>query len=372
MPSPRSRPARFAPFTEKTFYLSEFRDRTIAIAAPARALPGWAPLEPVLKELEANRTALVLLSDDAALLGRLPATPVLRAPVERLEGVVWRALRGAARAGIALEGGSSFAAAGCDIALRLRVPKLVWLDPGGGLREQKDARHSFVDLDELAALVDAGLPGEPPERAALLRETLRGLRSGLRAVNLCTGEGLADELFTYAGSGTLFTRERYVDVRPLGIDDFDAADDLIARGVAEGYLASRSPEQLDRVFACGVGAFVEGRYLAGIGALLPYPQSRAGEIASLYTLTRFLGEGIGSHLIAALCARAEQQGYDFVFACTTTERVAGFFERHGFRRVPSDEVPAEKWRDYDRRRRPLVRCLRLELPRAASAAPAPG
>jgi amino-acid N-acetyltransferase len=361
MPSPRTRSARFAPFTEKSFYLSEFRDRTLAIAAPARALSSWAPLEPVLKELEANRTALVLLSDAAQILERLPATPVLSTPVERLEGVVWRALRGAPRVGIALPGGETFAAAVCEIALQLRVPKLVWLDPGGGLREQGDTRHSFVGLEELSRLVAAGLPGEPSERRTLLQETLRALRNGLPAVNLCAAEGLADELFTYAGSGTLFTRERYVDVRPLGIDDFDAADDLIARGVAEGYLAQRSAEQLDRIFACGVGAFVEGRHLAGIGALLPYPGSRAGEIASLYTLTRFLGEGIGSHLIEALCARARAQGYDFVFACTTTERVARFFERHGFRIVSSDEVPADKWRDYDRRRRPRVRCLRREL-----------
>jgi N-acetylglutamate synthase-like GNAT family acetyltransferase len=331
MPSPRTRTARFAPFTEKSFYLSEFRDRTLAIAAPARALPSWAPLEPVLKELEANRTALVLLSDAAEILERLPASPVLTAPVERLEGVVWRALRGSPRVGIALEGGGSFAAAVCEIALRLRVPKLVWLDPAGGLRAQGDNRHSFVGLEELSTLVAAGLPGESADRRALLHETLRALRDGLAAVNLCAAEGLADELFTYAGSGTLFTRERYVDVRPLGIDDFDAADDLIARGVAEGYLAQRSPEQLDRIFACGVGAFVEGRHLAGIGALLPYAASRAGEIASLYTLTRFLGEGIGSHLIAALCARASAQDCDFVFACTTTERVARFFERQGVR-----------------------------------------
>jgi amino-acid N-acetyltransferase len=361
MPSPRTRSARFAPFTEKSFYLSEFRDRTLAIAAPARSLSSWAPLEPVLKELEANRTALVLLSDTAPVLELLPATPVLAAPVERLEGVVWRALRGAPRVGITLPVGEPFAAAVTAIALQLRVPKLVWLDPGGGLRAQGDTRHSFVGLEELSSLVAAGLPDESADRRALLQETLRALRDGLPAVNLCAAEGLADELFTYAGSGTLFTRERYVDVRPLGIDDFDAADDLIARGVAEGYLAQRSPEQLDHIFACGVGAFVEGRHLAGIGALLPYPELEAGEIASLYTLTRFLGEGIGSHLIAALCARARAQGYAYVFACTTTERVARFFERQGFRIVSSEEVPAEKWRDYDRRRRPRVQCLRREL-----------
>ena len=361
MASPRTRPARFAPFTEKSFYLSEFRDRTLAIAAPNHALSTWAPLEPVLKELEANRTAIVLVSDNPRVLARLPDSPSLPAPMDRLEGSVWRALRRAPRVGLTLEPGDAFAASVRSIAVRLRVPKLVWLDPDGGLREPDGTRHSFVDLDELSAIVALGAPGETPQRAELLRETLAALREGVPAVNLCASEGLANELFTYAGSGTLFTRERYVDVRTLGIDDFDAADDLIARGVAEGYLAPRSPEQLDRVFACGVGAFVEGRHLAGIGALLSYPDERAGEIASLYTLTRFLGEGIGSHLIAALCERAKQRACEFVFACTTTERVAGFFERHGFRRVSFEDVPAAKWQDYDRRRRPRVRCLRRDL-----------
>ena len=196
---------------------------------------------------------------------------------------------------------------------------------------------------------------------ALLRQIESGLRAGLAAVNLCASEALADELFTYAGSGTLFTSQSYVDVRRLGIDDYDAAEDLIARGVSEGYLASRSAEELDRIFANGYGAFVEGRHLAGIGALLPCVEVNAGEIASLYTLTRFLGEGVGGHLVSALCDAAREHGFDFVFACTTTERVAGFFERNGFARVPEDGIPEEKWRHYDPRRRPRVRCVRREL-----------
>ena len=53
------------------------------------------------------------------------------------------------------------------------------------------------------------------------------LSAGVAAVNLCRLDGVADELFTYDGSGTLFTREGYVAVRRLGFDDYDAATDLI-------------------------------------------------------------------------------------------------------------------------------------------------
>jgi GNAT superfamily N-acetyltransferase len=141
-----------------------------------------------------------------------------------------------------------------------------------------------------------------------LREIDAALRGGVDAVNLCTAAGLDEELFSYAGSGTLFTETRYVDVRPLGIDDFPAASDLFARGVAEGFLALRSEPEVDRVLANGYGAFVERSHLAGIGALVPHPESGTGEIASLYTLTRFLGEGIGGHIVSALCQVARERG----------------------------------------------------------------
>ena len=178
---------------------------------------------------------------------------------------------------------------------------------------------------------------------------------------MCSAEGLGEELFTYAGSGTLFTRERYVAVRRLGLDDYDAAAHLIARGVAEGYLAPRSPEQVERVLANGLGAFVEGAHLAGIGALVEHPGSGAAEIASLYTLTRFVGEGVGGHLVSAALDRARERGCDTVFACTTSDRVVDFFERNGFRRTGQEDVPREKWDDYDPERRARIICVRRDV-----------
>ncbi len=353
------RSARGRPFTEKGFYLGEFRDRTLAIALAPDGSHDAAHVEQVLKELEANPTDVVLLGADRALLSALVTTPLFE-PGDRLEGAVWRGLRARGRAGIVVDAGGDLAATIGDIALRLGVPKLLWLDSAGGL-ERGGERLSFVDLDELKALLRGNLLGEPAPRLALLRQIERVLSAGLPAVNLCASPGLGDELFTYAGSGTLFTRERYVEVRRLCIDDYDAADDLIARGVSEGYLAPRSSEQLDRVFANGYGAFVEGRHLGGIGALLPCAEVAGGEIVSLYTLTRFLGEGIGGHLVAAICEAASERGFEFVFACTTTERVAGFFQRNGFRRVGEEEIPEEKWLHYDSTRRPRVRCVRREL-----------
>ena len=352
-------PRTAASFTEKAFYLAEFRERTLAIACGAEEVADGSRVVSVLDELEANRTRVVLLTPDARLAERLGAH-VVEAPEPRPLGSVWRAARSCPRVALALEGGESFPAACREIAASLGVPKLIFLDARGALVRGDGSRVSFVDLGELQALL-ANPSGEVAKRASLLREVEAALRGGVPAVNVCTAEALGEELFSYAGSGTLFTRDRYVDVRRLGIDDLDAVDDLIARGVAEGFLAERSEEEIDGVVAGGYGAFVEGRHLAGIGALIPHPESRSGEIASLYTLTRFLGEGIGSHLVPVLCATARERGNAFVFACTTSERVARFFERHGFRRVDPEAIPAEKWRGYDGGRRARVVCLRREL-----------
>src|SRR5262249_50870980 len=191
------------------------------------------------------------------------------------------------------------------------------------------------------------------------------------AVNVCDLAGLEQELFTYSGSGTLFTRKRYIAVRELGLDDFDAAYDLIDRGVAEGYLAARPSREIDRVLAHGFGAFIEGRHLAGIGALLVDGDARVGEIASLYTVTRFLGEGVGQHLVAHALRRARALRLHCVFAGTTQERVGPSFERQGFEVAAPDELPARKWRGYDRRRRRRLRCYRRAVRTRATSAAAP-
>jgi N-acetylglutamate synthase-like GNAT family acetyltransferase len=353
--------ASVEPFSEKGFYLNGFRGRTLAIAAHAEDLRRPAPLEALLEELEANATRVVLLTTESPVVEALLGGGALAASAPRFEGEVWRALSRAPYVGVVCEGGEGFSRTCREIVLRLALSKLVWVDAVGGLRRADASRCSFVDLEELRRLLRNRASREHPARLALLREIEMALSAGVGAVNLSTLEGLPDELFTYAGSGTLFTRERYVLVKRLGLDDYDAAADLIVRGVAEGYLVPRTPEEVERIFVSGFGAFVEGRHLAGIGALLEHPGAGAAEIASLYTLTRFLGEGIGGHLVRFALERARNRGFGFVFACTTSERVVDFFERQGFRPVALDEIPAEKWRAYDPDRRGRVRCLRCDL-----------
>ncbi len=356
---PTSR-SRVAPFTEKGFYLSELRDRTIAIAVPAGLLREGAVLEPVLKDLESNRTRVILISDGAEALASLAGSePLSAGEPATLPGHVWRRLGHNLRIGVLMDDSQCFGAACCQIVLALGIRKLVWVDAQGGLIRANGERDSFIDAAELRDRIAEVEPSGPPGEILVHAEAM--LSAGVAAVNLCTLSGVADELFTYDGSGTLFTREGYVVVRRLGLDDFDAAADLIERGMAEGYLAPRTPEQIERVLESAFGALIGGNHLAGLGTLLTYGDDQAAEIASLYTLTRFVGEGVGSHLVRFAVERASEQGCRFVFACTTSPRVTAFFERNGFRKVDRGEVPETKWRAYDPTRRSQVVCLRRDL-----------
>jgi len=360
MASESTNRSRVAPFTEKGFYLSELRDRTIAIALPAGLLREGAVLEPILKDLESNRTRVVLVSDGVEALGSLAGSePLIAGEPATLPGRVWRQLGHNLRVGVVTDDHQGFGAACCEIVLALGIQKLVWVDAAGGLVSTDGERDSFIDAAELRDRLAGGAP--VCRRDEILVHVDAMLSAGVAAVNLCTLAGVSDELFTYDGSGTLFTCEGYVSVRRLGLGDFDAAADLIERGTAEGYLAPRTPEQIERVLESAFGAFIGGNHLAGLGTLLTYEDDQAAEIASLYTLTRFVGEGVGSHLIRFAAERASGQGCRFVFACTTSPRVSAFFERNGFQKVDRGEVPETKWRAYDPARRSQLTCLRRDL-----------
>lgn len=361
-------------FSEREFYLGEFRGRTLAIAWPATETPAEQPLAGVVEALSANGSRVVVLSpvEEVFVLAGVGAPVDASAP--SYAPSLWRDLRERGAAGLRLEA-DGFASACVEIARTLRLAKVVWIqseppvERNEGVGSDGEGRVSVVDLAHLAPLLEVDgseADGEPLLRAGEeSRELLGAIRalieSGVPSVNVCAAGDLARELFTYNGAGIFFTRDRYAEVRPLAIDDYDLANDLIERGEADGFLAPRNAAARDAVLAHGVGVFIEGRYLAGIGAILPYPSDAAAELASLFALTRYVGEGAGGQIVRYAIDRAREQGLAYLFSCTTSERVEGFFERYGFRRVESDAVPKAKWHDYDPARRARVRCLRFDL-----------
>ena len=326
-------------FSEREFYRSEFRGRTMGITVPDLATSQNPAFHDVLEELVMNGTKVILIADAAVPEAFVPFEEVAD-DAPRLEGAVWRALK--LRPGVVVRATGSLAKATLRTATRLGLFKVVRISTCAGIHDETGRRRSFADLAELDRMLVNPKASTEQQRPVLL-EVRKLLESGVPCVNVCHADGLGDELFTYSGSGSLFTRERYVNVHRFGIEHYDAAADLIARGIADGYLAPRNEEQIDALLADGFGAFAGGAHLAGIGALRVPEGADAGEVASLYTVTRFAGGGVGSHLVTFALDEAQALGLQFVYAVTTFDRVGEFFEAQGFVAVGPDRVPEEKW-----------------------------
>jgi N-acetylglutamate synthase-like GNAT family acetyltransferase len=183
------------------------------------------------------------------------------------------------------------------------------------------------------------------------------------SVSLCPLAGLGQELFTYEGCGTLFTRAEYCQIEKLGLDDFHEVERLLQRAAQDGYLKPRAPHDMARLLLHGYVARLGPASMepAGFCALLPYADDQAAELAGLFTITRYQGEGVGGRLVEALVQEAQRQGLTYVFACTTEPGAQRLFVRQGFQRVTPEAVAAGKWHGYDPARRAQVAVYRRDL-----------
>src|SRR5437867_7703537 len=225
------------PFEEKDFYLEEFRGRSALVAlAPAVTDADLGSLASAVADLVRNDTRVFLwwpaaerrllaaLRRSRALArprkDRRPQVPVVRldaagpaASPETLRAALWLAARRARLCVLTVSASGSFPRDAVELAIELRVPTLVLVDPRGGL-DVGAGRLSFVDenlLDTLLRRGEAEWSGLG-ERRVLLAGVGAALAGGVESVNLCTPEGVAEELFTYVGSGTLFPQGDYCHV----------------------------------------------------------------------------------------------------------------------------------------------------------------
>lgn len=337
---------------ERAFFRDEFHHRTLVIAARDGSVDATVP---VIRELLAGDCRVVVVGRDDGSSGRLATALGSRAvalpeSVDALAGL-WIDLEDTGVRVIGVTEDPAVPAA--RLAGRLGVFKLVVTDAAGGRGK------SFASLDDLDARSGADLV------AAAVRGALQ---AGVGGVNVCRAEDLDTELFTFDGAGTLFTADAYVQITSLGADDLAVVEQLVARGVAEGFLRPRPRAEVVRLAFSGLGARVgPSRHLAGFGTLEVdrYPGENVAEVTCLYTVNRYVGEGVGGQLVEGLVDAARRAAFDAVFACTVSPRAAALFARSGFREVPQHRVPTGKWDDYDAERRRLLSAHWLDLDGAA-------
>jgi len=370
-------------FTEKSFYLEEFYGKSLlfALIPPAGSTArDLVPIVRTIRDLRRNQSrCIVILPEFAA--GKLvrmmrrhappEAVPVfnpargLRSrpyPPDSAVAEIWRGLRGDRMmiGAVATRDPVELTVFAQQLASRLGVFKLVLLDRYGGITAPTGGKLSFLEMHRIGRVMRRQ---RIRSRRALLRAADRALKDGVGSVNMTSPAGVYEELFSFIGTGTLLTEQRYGSVRPISIDDFEEVQALILRGQNEGVLLHRSPEEIAAILPSCFGYRVGDEHLAGVCSLLtePYRRERAGEITALYTLTRFQGEGVAVELVKEVLTEARSRGLLYAFACTSRDHPARFFQRLKFRRVARTDVPAAKWRGYDRSRMSRLIIFRYEL-----------
>lgn len=88
----RSMGSTAAPYSERDFYLQEFRGRTLGIACPAVDLRDPAPLLTVIQTLARNDTGVIVISTRRAALAAVVGDRIVPAATPRLETAVWLSL----------------------------------------------------------------------------------------------------------------------------------------------------------------------------------------------------------------------------------------------------------------------------------------
>ena len=122
MPPMEQEHSQRAAFSERNFYLAEFRNRTLAIALPEGGEVGRAGervLTEVLADLVANSTRVVLLGGESGLVERLSGRPGQASGGDGWVGRLWRRMREHPVLALIPESGETIPAQCTRIALRL-------------------------------------------------------------------------------------------------------------------------------------------------------------------------------------------------------------------------------------------------------------
>lgn len=166
---------------------------------------------------------------------------------------------------------------------------------------------------------------------------------------------LLQEVFTSLGEGTMITAEEFDAIRPMRREDVPEVLRIMEPAIQQKILLQRDEEHLISQIE-HYAVYDSDGAVRGCCALLPCGEASA-EIAALAVDENFSHLGIGSKLINWWIREAKVRKLSALFLLTT--QTSDFFESLGFVRVDAENLPAERYERYDKKR--MSRVYRLTL-----------
>ena len=232
-----------------------------------------------------------------------------------------------------------------DISIALQADKLIFFDEIEHLKNSQSQRQSTITpstLDDF--LADLSL-GSAQRYLAMARAVRAGVTKAHQISYVHDG-GLLQELFTAEGVGTQLVEEQRHPVRAAVLADVGDIVEIIRPLEESGALVRRSRDRLEQEIDYFMVAEVDG---VVVGCCAVYPHDQHAELAcvAVSDLYRRGGAGvaIGTNLLDAAQAKAQQLGCDSLFVLTT--QTQEWFVEHGFADATVEDLPDTKQSLYN-------------------------
>lgn len=233
----------------------------------------------------------------------------------------------------------------CEVASALKADKLM-------LFTQPEILAGLPKHLSLPKL-DAACKQPQTDQQARLLNQVRQASANVKRIHLIDKQdpsAILVELFTRDGCGTLIFSDRYHQVRQAQIEDVGGILELIEPLEQKGILVKRSRERLELEINNFTVLERDGDII-GCGALYLH-DSNMGELACLAVHPAYQGQELGTELLSAIEAQAQQAGLDTLFLLTT--HTHHWFIEHGFQLGELSKLPASKQALYNFQRNSRV------------------
>jgi amino-acid N-acetyltransferase len=236
------------------------------------------------------------------------------------------------------------------VAVALKAGKLIFLiDAEGVMDERGDLIRQLTVVE-----AEAALAGLPPLGHSELRCAIKGCRMGVARAHLIDRRrdgALLLELFERDGIGTLVSAAPFDRRRRAGIDDVAGILELIAPLEAQGVLARRSREKLEREIE-HFTVLLRDETIIACTALYPYEAEKLAELACLAVHPDYRNAGRGDELLENVEREARALGMKRLFVLTT--QAAHWFVERGMTEARIEDLPIERQDLYNYQRNSKV------------------
>lgn len=237
-------------------------------------------------------------------------------------------------------------------AIALKAEKLIFLTETPLMSDTTGAEIRELSSPQAQAVLLAGFL--PPDAQFYLQHAVNASLAGVNRAHLVpfkTEGAILQELFTHDGIGTMITYENLESLRQATIEDVGGILKLIEPLEADGTLVKRGRELIEREINY-FSVIVHDNVIFGCAALYPFPKEKMGEMACLTVNPEVQSQGDGERILRHIENRARQAGLTKLFVLTT--RTSHWFLRRGFVLANVEDLPEDRQRLYNWKRKSLI------------------